>query len=92
MTPRLAVAMIDHCAVELRRINEDLDMSWTREDAEIEREQYEAHRLKTQCQCYAEMPGFCPGPQRCPLVDKDEDEPDQYGDDNELDPTQGAME
>ena len=68
-------------------------MSWTIEDAEIERQERKAHRLKFECQCYPkDMPGYCPGPLRCPMCDKDEDEPDQYGDDNELDPTQGAME
>jgi hypothetical protein len=44
-------------------------------EREVEAE-YNAKTRRKRCQCLFEMPGHCPGPDNCPMQEKDDEEED----------------
>lgn len=53
-----------------------------RREAAARRHRYE----RGDCQCGGDMPGRCPGPELCPMADREDGQPDEAQEWNDYDP------
>jgi hypothetical protein len=54
-------------------------MSWDHTDEADARAHDAAKRRAQSCRCGGDMPGFCPGPDRCPMCERDDEEASDEG-------------
>jgi hypothetical protein len=52
-------------------------MSWDWSDEVEARRERDEERRANQCRCGGDMPGFCPGPARCPMCAPEPEEEEE---------------